>query len=188
MDIMLWRICRILANQTRLNILRCLFRTRGFCVRDIADKFALSEVVASQHLKHLSETGFLKQKRESKWVFYEPIISSEKTHASELIHPLKHKLLNKSPNYTKLIRLFTAITHPRRVDITKAALHRPIQFQQMVIECNISSQALYRHLDKLIARNVLRKATNLYKVVPPRSVLKKELLLRCENEPFSHTL
>lgn len=62
----LWKTCRVLANETRLGILRRLMRDAELCVSDVATLENLSEVVASQHLRMLHEYGFLQLRRDGK--------------------------------------------------------------------------------------------------------------------------
>lgn len=187
MNDILWKTCRVLANETRLKILRCLFKNQERCVQNIAEQFHLSEVVASQHLKLLNEHGFLNQKRESKWVFYQPTVPKNETPAKYLTSSLESKLTRPSPRYSELIRAFTAFTHPRRIDITKTVLLRQSRFEELVADCSISMPALYRHLDKLVNRNVIKEENSIYCIVQQKSALNKALLLCCGNESFSHT-
>ena len=182
----LWKTCRVLANRTRLHILRRLIRNTELCVRDIAQAEQLSEVVASQHLRLLHEHGFLEQKRKSKWVYYKMAVSAG-SHAKHLITPLKSKLGSQRPCSNDLMRMVTAFTHPRRIDIVKILLNKESSFEQLITECNISGQALYRHLNKLIDRKLVVQKNNVYRILRPKDGLLKALLLCCNEEPFSHT-
>ena len=92
----LWKTCRILANKTRLSLLRHLMKGGERCVSDLAIQGSLSEVVASQHLRMLHEHGFLQLTRESKWVFYRAEVNPAQPFAKELFSPLKKQLVYRN--------------------------------------------------------------------------------------------
>jgi DNA-binding transcriptional ArsR family regulator len=176
----LWKTCRVLANKTRLNILRDLMCGAELCVLDIARVENLTEVVASQHLRLLHEHGFLQLKRKSKWVFYRSEEPMEGSYAEHFFKPLRTRLLFGSNQTKDLIRLFTAFTHPRRIGITKALLQRDRTFDELIGSCDISGQALYRHLDKLTAREFVIQKNNICQIIRYGSGLRKALLEACE--------
>jgi DNA-binding transcriptional ArsR family regulator len=86
---------RALANERRLLILEWLkdpvahfppqvdgdLVTDGVCGVLIAEKLGVSQPTASEHLKVLSQAGFLRSKRIKQWTFYqrnEPVIGEIK--------------------------------------------------------------------------------------------------------------
>jgi len=144
-------------------------------------------VVSSQHLKLLHEHGFLEQTQKSKWVYYKTATHIENSHAKNLAPPLKEKLRSEGPCSKELVRMVTAFTHPRRIDIAKAITDRNKNFEQLASECNISGQALYRHLNKLIDRNLILQDKNIYRIIHPKAGLLKALLLCCNEDQVSHT-
>jgi len=175
----LWKTCRVLANETRLNILRTLMYNSELCVLDVARSEQLTEVVASQHLRLLHEHGFLQLERRSKWAFYRAEFPLEGSYADYIFDPLKKKLNSKNPRTKDLFRLFTAFTHPRRIEIAKALLIRDHKFEELISICDISGQALYRHLDKLISRKFITQNDAIYQIIHYSTGLEKALLDAC---------
>jgi len=175
----LWKTCRVLANETRLNILRNLMHGTERCVLDIARSENLTEVVASQHLRRLHEHGFLQLKRKSKWAFYQAESPLKGSYAEYIFTPLKKKLIHGNNRTEDIFRVFTAFTHPRRIEITKALLIRDHKFEELVFACDISAQALYRHLNKLISRNFITQKNEIYQITRYTYGLEKALLDAC---------
>ena len=118
-NIVIWKTCRILANESRLRILRRLMRGAELCVTDIADAEKITPVVASQHLRMLHELGILKQTRKSKWTFYSIDDTPEPLLILKIHKPLEKELVRKQDQIQELIKLMTAFTHPRRVEIIR---------------------------------------------------------------------
>jgi len=183
----LWKTCRVLANKTRLDILQNLMCNAERCVLHVARANNLTEVVASQHLRLLHEHGFLQVERKSKWTFYRAGAPLKGSYAEHIFEPLKKRLMSKNSSKDDILRLFTAFTHPRRIEIAKALLIRDHKFEELISACDISRQALYRHLDKLISRNFISQNNGAYQIIRSRKGLKKVLLDACETTPFSHT-
>ncbi|MET0233741.1 MAG: metalloregulator ArsR/SmtB family transcription factor [Kibdelosporangium sp.] len=77
-------VLKALANERRLQILRWLkeparhfppqvdgdLERDGVCALFIADKLAMSQPSAGEHLKVLSQAGLIEGKRIKQWVFY----------------------------------------------------------------------------------------------------------------------
>ncbi len=179
-NVELWKICRGLANKTRLRILRRLMCGAELCVLDIAKAEALSEVVASQHLRLLHEHGFLQLERKSKWVFYRSETPTKGSYAEYFFKIIRKKLLFGKDQRAELVHLFTAFTHPRRIDIAKALLRKDHTFNELISRCDISGQALYRHLNKLADRGFVVEKNKTYKIIREDAGLKKALLDACE--------
>ena len=186
-QICLWKTCRVLANETRLRILRRLFRGAQLCVQDVAHAENLTEVVASQHLRQLHEHRFLQLERKSKWVFYSAPLADQNCATPHLVNVLKKQLHSSQTDLNRLIHLFTAFTHPRRIDIVKSLLQNSRGFDELVQRCDISSPALHRHLAKLIDRNFVIETNDIYIVSKQKKEPQISLLKACRTEPLSHT-
>lgn len=95
-------IARALANDKRLQILKWLKDPRahfppqvdgdlvkdGVCGIFIADKLAVSQPTASEHLKILTTAGLLKPKKIKQWIFYkrdEPAIRAARKLLTEAL-------------------------------------------------------------------------------------------------------
>ena len=179
-NVVLWKTCRVLANKTRLRILRRLMRGAELCVLDVAKAETLSEVVASQHLRLLYEHGFLQLERKSKWVFYRSEAPMEDSYAEYFFKIIRKKLLFGKDQSNELIHLFTAFTHPRRIEIAKVLLVENHTFNELIFRCDISGQALYRHLNKLMERGFIVEKNKTYKIIRKNTGLEKALLEACE--------
>jgi len=183
--VMIWKTCRILANETRLKVLCRLLHGAELCVSDIAATGKISRVVASQNLRLLHETGFLQPKRKSKWVFYRAEVPDTGTLAEKLYFPLKKELFSGVGHQAKLLQTTTALTHPRRVDIIHKLLLRPASFEELIQTCDISSMALHRHLDKLIRRNFIVLKNDRYQIIHTTAGLHGALLALCKEGPHT---
>jgi DNA-binding transcriptional ArsR family regulator len=63
------RLLKALANETRLKMLR-LLSIREMCVCELTVALNLTQPTASHHLSILQNVGFIKDRKEGKWVFY----------------------------------------------------------------------------------------------------------------------
>lgn len=184
----LWKTCRVLANETRLGILRRLMRGSELCVSDVAALETLSEVVASQHLRMLHEYGFLQLRRDGKWAFYKAVPDPAIPLAASLHPQLQRKLMSAdNKQIAKLIRLFTAFTHTRRIALLSAIATGERKFDELVSLCNISGMALHRHLKKLASRNFITQESEACRIVPPSNRLEALLMDACRESSPYHT-
>ncbi len=184
----IWKTCRVLANETRLGILRRLMRGSELCVSDVAALENLSEVVASQHLRMLHEYGFLQLRRDGKWAFYKAAPDPAIPLAASLHPQLQSKLMSAdNKQIAKLIRLFTALTHPRRIELLSAISSGERKADELVSLCDISGMALHRHLKKLAARNFIIQDNEICRIVPPGNRLEAILLEACREAKPYHT-
>ena len=92
----LWRTCRVLANKTRIQILRDLIKTPPQSVSTIAETFGLSRPVASQRLRSLNARGLLESRRSRPSVTYSPIPDKSIEETTPLLNALKHPLVNEN--------------------------------------------------------------------------------------------
>jgi DNA-binding transcriptional ArsR family regulator len=178
-NVLIWKTCRVLANEARLRILYRLMCGVELCVTDIAAAEGMTSVVASQHLRLLHETGFLKQTRESKWTFYAAASDPELLLARKIYKPLKMQLTRNKNQIPKLLRSTTAFTHPRRIEIVKQLNSTSRTFAELMSVCAISSRAMTRHLEKLRSRNLIQKNSETYCLVSGGTELEKALISLC---------
>jgi len=179
-NIIIWKTCRILANESRLRILKRLMRGAELCVTEIADAEEITPVVASQHLRMLHELGILKQTRKSKWTFYSMDAAPESMLIQEIHKPLERELVRKQGQIPELLKLMTAFTHPRRVEIIKQLAKSPRTFNELTSACAISPRAMIRHLSKLQSRNFIQLNADVYSLLPKGTALKKRLVAMCQ--------
>lgn len=178
-NVMIWRTCRILANESRLKILKRLMRGAALCVTDIAEIEGISLVTASEHLRLLHESGFLKQERKSKWIFYSAVWPAGFPLVDKIYKPLRKQLIMTDSQVASLVKLMTSFTHPRRVEILKNLFGTVRSFDELTGMCDISPDAMRRHLKKLLSRKMILQDTIGYRITSGGSELKKVLIQIC---------
>lgn len=91
----LLRQLNALADKTRLNILLWIMQHEEVCAQDIIDHFNLSQSTASRHLRQLSATGFLQERRAGG---AKKCYTLNASGVDELLDTLAHFLKDPSPN------------------------------------------------------------------------------------------
>lgn len=178
-NVMIWRTCRVLANESRLKILKRLMRGAELCVTDISEVEGVSLVTASEHLRLLHQSGFLMQERKSKWIFYTASLSAGFSLAEEIYKPLRKRLIMSKSQIPSLLKLMTAFTHPRRVEILKCLFVASRSFDELIELCDISPMAMRRHLGKLVSRDIVRQDSDIYRIPSGGTELKRVLIQLC---------
>lgn len=175
----LWRTCRVLANATRLKILRLLIQEGRLTVTGVAKRLKLAMAVASQYLRALEARSLLRVHRDRRWVEYEAGNLPKNTPPHELVGSLRTTFSgNDGEALQAVFRLATAFTHPRRVDIYRALNQRPRSLGELKLATGISARALLRHLDKLTQRGFVRqnrKWRGKYQVIQHRDPIGRAL-------------
>ncbi len=163
-----WRTCRVLANATRLELLRTILRQGEACVSHLARECHLSLSQTTQHLRLLQARGLLAVRRQGRWVFYsarpDPLVES----AAPLLDAVQ-RALDHNAESNALIRALTAFTHVRRIHLVQTLARGPSDPVRLVGQCRISRPALDRHLLKLARRGVIirqRSGVALAKLTP----------------------
>ncbi len=64
------QIFRSLDDETRLRILALLLEEQELCVCDIMAVLQLPQSTISRHLSHLKNAGWLRDRRETVWIYY----------------------------------------------------------------------------------------------------------------------
>ncbi|MEN8254539.1 MAG: metalloregulator ArsR/SmtB family transcription factor [Verrucomicrobiota bacterium] len=171
----LWRTCRVLANESRLNLLRALFSCDESTVSALAVKTGISEAFASTQLRALSARGLVSSRPAGRWMFYsfEPNMAVE--HSETIGNAIRESFAAGAKNES-LIAAATAFTHPRRISIIKCLGEGEKTFPELLASTHISTMALYRHLQKLTARNMVERKNNRYRQTKPGDTLGKTLL------------
>lgn len=177
--VLIWKTCRVLANQSRLRILKRLMERTELCVTEVAEFEGLTPVVASEHLRLLHESGFLKQTRESKWTFYSVVSVPELAVSKKIFKPLKKQLSGNEKQIQKIFKSATAFTHPRRIEVIKNLNGSPRAFEELRDQCDFSFSAMNRHLEKLCSRGLVQKKSEEYELLPGGTELEKVLINIC---------
>jgi len=171
----LWRTCRIIANQTRLNLLRELFQTGELHVAELARRIGTSEHNATTQLRALNARGLIVFRRQKMRVIYRAEANSEVDFAPELLEALRISFQQSLPLKT-MIRMTTAFTHERRIEIVRALDGSKKPCHDLLETTRMSAPSLSRHLKKLEARGFIKRTNDAYRLIPPDNALGRTLL------------
>lgn len=173
----LWRTCRVLACETRLEMLRLLFEKGELCVSELARLTGTTSHNASTQLRALNARGLITPRREKLRVLYRAEANAETASAPVLLEALRAAFTKKTPIRT-VFHVCTAFTHPRRIEIVRSLTKAPQQtFGKLLVGTGMSSSALANHLEKLSARGFVKKREGLYGLVRLKDPLRRALLL-----------
>lgn len=172
----LWRTCRVLANRSRLRILRELSVHPEQRVSDIAQRLGLSLSTTSQSLRLLNARGLLAARRAGRAVWYSPCANRSVPESARLLRVIMGALAGDKKSEDNIFRCATAFTHPRRILIMRTLSMLPLQRKEIAVRTGMSQRALSRHLRKLIARGFVKHADGCYTRAFPRDKLARLLL------------
>ena len=175
----LWRTCRVLANERRLDCLKVVLSAKqDVCVDDVAQRIGLSFDKASLCLRALQARGLLKATRQSRWVYYSPVPDPSVPIASPVLMAVRAALLDEKWTDEKMMRTVTAFTHPRRLTILQTLLHShaPIGACRLSVLTQVSLPALERHLRKLRDRDMIRLEDDGWRMESRQSSLARAFL------------
>jgi len=153
----LWRTCRVLANSTRLDLLRELFEVTDCAVADLATAVNISDSQASIFLREINARGLISAKRAGRNVFYSATANPKVEYSDIILNALRIACASGLGN-DEIIHFVTAFSHPRRLQIVAALRGKPAAIQHLVFATGISLPALHRHLRKLIDRDMVEVA------------------------------
>jgi len=171
-----WKTCRILANKTRLRILRWLLRETELCEFEIARFLDLTRPSASRHIRLLSESGLIKTRPRSKWLLCSLNDSKPKDPLHDVQEILFKNLTSGEKQIDKIYRSATAFTHERRCCIIRLLQNKSLPIEEIVSTADISEVALHRHLKKLINRGLVAERNDTYHFVHPSDPLTNALV------------
>lgn len=171
----LWRSCRVIACETRLKLLWCIFEKGELSVTQVRLLTGLSQPRASVQLKVLSERGLIISRREDMRVIYRAEANHAVAFAPELLDALKG-CFDRLMSFKTIIRQATAFTHERRIEIVRVLRGKSLSFSQLLSVTGMSSSALSNHLDKLGRRGVVTRREGLYRMGATGNSLGRVLL------------
>jgi len=185
------RLFRVLANSTRIRIIRVMVALDELSVQDIAAAVPLRECKTSAHLQTLSSTGIIWRRRSGRRVYYalarspgHPVTAEVATFLAAGFRELRgrkpdqiacHARTGKGPySDAALIEFFTSFTHPRRLQILRhLSLHGQTVAGSLPDELSMSPQACARHLSKLSRRGCVStermRRCSLYSISPDQN-------------------
>lgn len=181
----LWRTCRVLANPMRLRIFALLAKESPQTVSSVALRLQLSIPQSSQYLRALEARGLLSVRRISRRVEYR---SKRKRETNGPLSQALNQVFHRRPNASDdVFQLCTAFTHPRRIEIFRTLKTSPRTIEQLRTATSISTQALYRHLRKLVARGYVICHEGIFSATLPANTVGR-VLGQLAVDSHSHTL
>ncbi|NLL83287.1 MAG: metalloregulator ArsR/SmtB family transcription factor [Lentisphaerae bacterium] len=172
----LWRTCRVLANECRLQCLREVVTTPGLCVTEIAQAVGISISDTSFHLRLLQSRGLIIARRVGRWVYYSPVADPLVPSAAPLLEVMSHLFL-QGEALPHIMKQVTAYTHPRRLQILRLVQQKsPLTVLTIARRCNISLPATYRHIHKLITRRLIGYNDDIVTFLPPSQPIHQVML------------
>jgi DNA-binding IclR family transcriptional regulator len=171
----LWRTCRTLASRQRLSLLRCVFRHSSVSVSEAARACDLTVDKASLMLRQMQARGLISVRQSGRSVFYRAAADARVCGAQAILDAVRHSM-ETGGELDKMISIFTAYTHPRRIRLVQALQRRAAGGHELQESCSMSKQAFHRHIGKLTRRAVVGKYSEGYQLLPPSGALAKTLL------------
>lgn len=171
----LWKTCRIIASETRLQLLWTLFEHGELCVNQLMRETNTSRANTSNQLRLLAEQGLVVSRRKNMNVIYRAEANTAMKFAPPLLAALKNGF-NHSMSFKTIIRQATALSHGRRVEIIQTLKGKSLSSDELIHATGMSSTALSRHLIKLEDRNFIMRNRTLYRYWKPGNPLGKVLI------------
>lgn len=171
----LWRSCRVIACETRLQLLWHIFEEGELSVNPARVLVGISQPSASTQLKALGERGLIVPRREDMRVIYRAEANSAVDFAAELLDALR-KCFQTSMSFKTVIWQATAFTHERRIEIVRALNGKQLSSMKLLDATGMSSTALSRHLDKLERRGFVKRTEGIYRLGRQGNTLGRTLM------------
>jgi DNA-binding transcriptional ArsR family regulator len=171
----LWRTCRIIANETRLQLLWNIFAEGELYVNQLVQQTGATRPNASNQLRALSARGLIAYRREKQNVIYRAEANNGVDFAPNLLEALR-QCHERSMQFKTVIRQATAFTHERRIEIVQALNGKKLSFGGLRDTTGISPAALSRHLEKLETRGFIKRTDGLYRIGWPGNPLGRTLI------------
>jgi len=171
----LWKTCRVIASEPRLQLLWYLFAEEELTVTTCCQLTGLSPSNTSFQLKMLCECGLLVFRRKKMEVFYRAEANSAVNFAPEVLEALRGCYENEVA-FKTLVRHATAFTHERRIEIFRALSGRSLTGLALRDATGMSSAAMGRHLDKLMRRGYVTEKEHSYYIGAAGNLLGRTLL------------
>lgn len=175
----MWRTCRILANEKRLELLWRLFQGGEMSVSKLGESVGMAEPAASACLRAVNSRGLILSRRDGKYVFYRAEANPEVAGSEQLLDALKQAYEDFMP-VPAVLKHFTAFTHERRISVVKILSEGPLGIIPLSIKAQISVQALYRHIRKLEARGYVARGGDEISLLAQRHALPAELVRQAQ--------
>jgi DNA-binding transcriptional ArsR family regulator len=163
----LWRTCRVLANDLRLQVLELLSRESSLSVSAIAKRLHLAMPFASQSLRALESRGLLVAHRQRRSVLYRLGPLTDSNGNPNLLACIRPLVRHGETGRQTIFKLATAFTHPTRVELYRLLKGRPRELLELPAALGVSLRAVFRHLRKLERRGFVRHEDGVLHLAEP---------------------
>jgi len=136
----------------------------------IADETGVSEDVSSKNLQFLELGGFLKQKREGKYLFY------SLDRSDEFLQIVVDELHDGRLDVEGIMHMLTALTHERRILIVTTLADGQQEFDLLCRQTGISRLAMERQIDKLVRRSFVSSLGGQCRLLKPENRMAANLI------------
>jgi DNA-binding transcriptional ArsR family regulator len=165
----------VIANRTRLEMLRLLLHEPGQTVSTVASRLERPLSLTSLFLRALESRGLITAKRKGRWVEYHPVSLTDSSPAMGLAAALAATFRGDPHPTETIFRLATAFTHPRRIEIFRTLRAGSLTVNDLRVRTRIPGWALRRHLNKLETRGFVRQKSRRYSAELRQDALGCEL-------------
>jgi DNA-binding MarR family transcriptional regulator len=130
---------------------------------------------ATTQLRALNARGLIVFRREKMRVIYRAEANQSVDYAPELLATLK-TCYEQSMSFETVIRMATAFTHERRIEIIRALYLAKQSSCELLDSTSMNASPLARHLEKLEDRGFVSRVKGAYRIATPGNPLGRTLL------------
>ncbi len=146
----LWRTCKMLAGNSRVQLLRQLYDHPGLNVSDLGAAIGIKRACASQELRRIQSRGLLKAARCGRPLIYrmeaDPQVPSAAPLLKAIQSALKRYPASRDP---EMCAISNGLAHERRVTIVRTLLEGPCSLPDLQMQLHFSPFGLAQHLRTL---------------------------------------
>lgn len=148
----LWRTCRMLASQTRINLLRALVTHPGEGVSALGRRVGIGESAASQELRRIQSRGLLQSERQGALLVYRLAADPQVSSAAPLLKAILTAFDQfPSERDSEMCILAAGLAHERRIRMFRHLLGVSSTPRDLAFTLRISSHPFGVHLRTLQA-------------------------------------
>jgi len=153
----LWRTARVLAGETRLELLRRIINQPGQTVSELSRSLALSLPRASQELRRLQSRGLVQAVRKGLTVRYRPVPDPLVASARPILDALEQAFRASPPDNEPVRNTARAFSHEKRLAIVRELIRGPRSVYELQGLLRMPGMTAYRHLHQLENAGVIRR-------------------------------
>jgi DNA-binding IclR family transcriptional regulator len=170
----LWRTCKMLAGQKRIQLLRQLNAQPGQNVADLGKAVDVKRSDASQELRRIQSRGLLKSQRMGRPLIYRMEADPQVSSAAPLLKAIRTALASYPPERDpEMCIIANGLAHEHRIGLARALLAGPRTMADMHAGLSLSAFGLAQHVQTLVESGfATRKSHLIYFRVPPHPLAR----------------